>query len=118
MSPDGVVKPSTPILQPNRTPNSIVQPPLKRGENLKPSWKPPDERPPLYTASENGQLDIVLPLLDRGSDVNETESRRRTALHAASGKGRLEVAKLLIERGAYTDSRSMSGWTPSTMGLM
>ncbi|KAH9052614.1 ankyrin repeat-containing domain protein [Lactarius vividus] len=107
---DGVVTPSTSILQPrNKPPSLTVQPLRKPGEKVKLS---DSESPPLYTASEDGQLDVVRSLLDGGSDVDETDSGRRTALWVASGKGRLEVAKLLIERGAYVDSRSRAGWTP------
>ncbi len=109
MSLGGVVKPTTSILQPRNKPPNTVQPLRKGGEKVKPS---DDEKPSLYTASENGQLDVVRSLLDRGSDLNEMDSRRWTALHAASEKGKLEVAKLLIERGAYVNSRSRGGWTP------
>ena len=65
----------------------------------------------LYTASGNGQYDLVRSLLDGGSDVNARYKNRMTALHVASYKGKLEVAKLLIERGADLDSRSRAGWT-------
>ncbi len=109
MSLDGVVNPSTPILQPRSKPPNVVQPLRKGGEDVKPS---DDEQPSLYIASGNGQLDIVRSLLDRGSDVNETNSGRMTALHAASVKGNLEIANLLIERGAYVNFRSRGGWTP------
>ncbi|KAH9052612.1 ankyrin repeat-containing domain protein [Lactarius vividus] len=105
----GVVTPSTSILQLRNTPSCTVQPLWNRGEKAKPS---DNELPPLYTASKDGQLDVIRSLLDGGSDVNEADSSHRTALWAASGKGRLEVAKLLIERGAYVDSRTTSGWTP------
>ncbi|KAH9056330.1 ankyrin repeat-containing domain protein [Lactarius vividus] len=108
ISLDGVVTPSS--LQPrNRPPSSTVHSLPKLGDKVKLS---DDEPPPLYTASEDGQLDVVRSLLDRGSDVDETDSGRRTALWAASWKGRFEVARLLIERGAYVDSRSRTGWTP------
>ncbi len=109
MSLDGVVKPSTSILQPRNKPPDTVRPPRQRGEQVKPSS---EEQPPLYTASKNGQLDIVRSLLDRGSDVNEMDSRRATALYTASSKGKLGVAKLLIERGANVNLRGIHGWTP------
>jgi len=93
-------------------PPNTVQPLRKCEEKVKPS---DDQLTPLSTASGNGQLDIVLSSLDRGSDVNEADSRRRTALHAASEKGKLEVAKLLIARGAYVNSRDKAGRTPLLM---
>ncbi|KAH9022306.1 ankyrin repeat-containing domain protein [Lactarius pseudohatsudake] len=72
---------------------------------------------PLYTASKNGQLDIVRSLLERGTDINERSTFRATALHAASGCGEVEVAKLLIERGADVDSQDRSGLTPLITAL-
>ena len=79
-SPDGV-KPYTSILQPRNKPSSTAQTLRKGEEKVKPSDV---TRPALYAASKNGQLDVVRSLLDQGSDVNETDSRRRAALHAAS----------------------------------
>ena len=115
MSLEGVVKPSTSILQPRNNPPNNVRSLQKGGEKVNPS---DDEQLSLYTASRNGQVDFVRSLLDRGSDVNETNSIRMTPLHTASGKGKLEVAKLLIERGAYVDSRTMGGWTPLQAAYM
>ncbi|KAI9455689.1 ankyrin repeat-containing domain protein [Lactarius psammicola] len=109
MSSDAVVKPSTSHLQPQNKPLNTVQLQRKDGEKAKPLN---DELPPLYTASKNGQLDIVRSLLDRGFDVNEKTRRRNIALHGASFNGHLEVVKLLIECGSYVNSRNISGWTP------
>jgi ankyrin repeat protein len=50
------------------------------------------------------KTDNLRSLLDRGSDVNERNISRETALDAASRYGQLEIAKLLIERGANVDS--------------
>jgi ankyrin repeat protein len=86
----------------------LVPPPQRSGKEAN---NPEKEQPSLYTASENGQLDIVRSLLDGGCNVNATYRNRMTALHAASSKGKLQVAKLLIERGADVDSRSRAGWT-------
>ncbi|KAN0133848.1 Ankyrin repeat-containing domain protein [Lactarius tabidus] len=96
-----------PLKRQNPSPK-LVQPPQKSGEEVN---TPEKEQPSLYTASENGLLDIVRYLIDGGSDVNATYRNRMTALHAASYKGKLEVAKLLIERGADVDLRSRAGWT-------
>ena len=48
-------------------------------------------------ASKNGQIDIVHFLLDCGSDIDERDNYRQTALAVASRNGKLKVAELLIE---------------------
>ena len=99
-----------PRTKPSNTVHTIQQT-RKLEERMRPNN---DEQPPLYTASKNGQLDVVRSLLEQGSDVNETNSigSRRSALHAASVAGKLEVANFLIERGAYVNMRSRGGWIP------
>ena len=109
VSLESAVNPSTSIPQPRNKPSNAIQQLRKGEEKVNPS---DDEQPLLFTASGNGQVDIVRSLLDRGSDVNETNSHRMTPLHTAAGKGYLEMATLLIERGAYVNSRSLGGWTP------
>ena len=84
IAPDGVIKSSTPNLQPqNKSPNT-VQLPRKRREAVGPS---DNKQTSLFSASKNGQLDIVRSLLDRGSDVNQLHKTRGTTLHLASLKG-------------------------------
>jgi ankyrin repeat protein len=107
MSPDGAANTTPAIGPPQSSPPNVLHPPRKRGEDVTSSVQRS-----LYTASQNGELDIVRSLLDRGSDVNERNTRRQTALDAASRHGQLEVATLLIERGADMDSRDRHGWTP------
>ena len=99
------VTPSPAIKRQNPSPKLVQPPPKSEEVNAE------KEQPSLYTASDNGHLDVVRSLLDGGSDVNATFRNRMTALHAASHKGNIEVAKLLIERGADVDSRSRAGWT-------
>ena len=93
--PGSLVKLSISAPQSRNMPQNTVQTLRKHSKKVYPS----DEQPTfkLYSASENGQLDIVRSLLDRGSDANETDGQRITALHAASLKGRLEVARLRID---------------------
>ena len=66
----------------------------------------------LFSAVENGQLDIVRSLLEHGADVDEMNILRRTALAEASRDGNLQLATLLIEHGAHVNSRDADGWTP------
>ena len=109
---NGVMMPSKSNSQPRNQPPNTIQLIRKGGEQ---ATKPDDdENPPLYTASQNGQLDIVRALLDQGADVNETSSigSRRSALHVASLAGKIEVAILLIERGAQVNLRSRGGSVP------
>jgi ankyrin repeat protein len=71
-----------------------------------------DGKTSLYTASEQGNLDIVRTLLIRGADVNERGPNNQTPLDVASWEGRLEVAALLIQHGANVNCRDRDGWTP------
>ncbi len=109
MSLDGAANTISSTISLRNRPLNLVHRPRKRGEDVTPS---DSEGRSVYTASKDGQLDIVRSLLDSGSDVNERNTRRETALGAASRYGKLEVAKLLIERGADMDARDRGGWTP------
>ena len=66
----------------------------------------------LFTASKNGQIDIVHLLLECGHDVDERDSIRQTALAVASKHGKLKVVELLIKQGANVNSRDIDGQTP------
>ena len=83
---------------------------LSNERTVRLSQEPDFRGTPLSAASVNGQLDIVRSLLDKGSDVNETDGHRVTPLHLTSTS--VEVAKLLIERGAYVNARTKRGRTP------
>jgi ankyrin repeat protein len=52
-------------------------------------------------AAINGNLEIVLALLNRGADVNASAARvnGRTALEGAEENGRLDTIKLLFNAG-------------------
>ena len=51
-------------------------------------------------------------LLNRGADIDATDSLGRTALHLASRRNRNPaVAELLIERGASTEATDDKGWS-------
>jgi hypothetical protein len=66
----------------------------------------------LHAAAEEGNIDIVKSLLERGVDINSRNADIQTPLHRAAAKGNVDVVRLLIERGAEVDSRDMWGWTP------
>jgi len=66
----------------------------------------------LHLASEKGDLEAVLSLLDGGVDVNERDAFQSTALLLATFSERFEVARLLIEYGADVNSHNKMGVTP------
>lgn len=47
----------------------------------------------LYVAAENGRVEVVKMLLQRGAEVGD-------ALHVAAEAGQMEVVEMLVERGA------------------
>ncbi|KAF7972855.1 hypothetical protein HWV62_16888 [Athelia sp. TMB] len=55
---------------------------------------------PILIASEEGHVEIVRMLLDKGANVNAEGGTYGSALQAASVGGYLEVAKLLMDKGA------------------
>ena len=111
---DGAANTTLSTISLQNAPPSIAPPPREREEDVTSS---DSGQCSVYSASQNGQFDIVRSLLDRGHDVNDRNSRRETALDVASRFGQLEVARLLIERGADVDARDRDGWTPLITAL-
>jgi ankyrin repeat protein/cytochrome c5 len=77
------------------------------------------EDPSLLHPSEDGSIEIIKMLLDRGTDINAANDQGLTALHGAvqrglgSGNGTGEkIIALLAERGAKLDIKDKKGRTP------
>ena len=66
----------------------------------------------LHAASQKGQDDIVVSLLNHGVDANHSDSNGRSPLHAASREGHVNVVRLLLDHGAAADHPDRDGWTP------
>ena len=66
---------------------------------------------PLMTAAEQGDVNTVKDLLDKGADVNETGDFHSTALRQAAEKGNIGVIKLLLDRGANVNAQDAGGET-------
>ena len=54
----------------------------------------------LHLAARNGYKDIVLSLVDQGSDVNAQDKSGKTPLHRAAEQGKTEMVSLLAQRGS------------------
>jgi ankyrin repeat protein len=65
----------------------------------------------LHQAAGLGYYDIVKLLLDKGAEVNKTDSRGRTALHDAVAQEDARVVRLLLAYGADIDAVSNAGQT-------
>lgn len=63
---------------------------------------------PLMDAAEEGDINAVKALLDKGADVNKS-GPDYTALMVASARGRTDVVKLLMDRGADVNMVISSG---------
>ena len=68
---------------------------------------------PILRAAENGHVEVVRYLLDRGARLNHTVEgvTRCFALSGAATAGHLDVVKLLVERGADVNA-SWAGMNP------
>lgn len=68
-----------------------------------------DETTALTLASANGDLDIVMYLLDHKADIDEPGALRETALIKAVRLQRAEIVRLLVERGANLEETDAGG---------
>ena len=66
----------------------------------------------LFTAAENGKLDVVQQLLAKGAEVNKANKYRYTALLLAAKRGHVEIVKQLLEAGADVKRANYYGETP------
>jgi ankyrin repeat protein len=65
----------------------------------------------LFTAAENGYLDIVQALLEAGANVNAEHADGMTALHVAAQNGHTDTVKALLEAGADVNAEHADGLT-------
>ncbi|AXH62617.1 MULTISPECIES: ankyrin repeat domain-containing protein [Providencia] len=59
----------------------------------------------LVSLAEQGNLQSVKSLVEQGVDIEQRDSRQRTALMGATHENHLEVARFLIEQGADVNAR-------------
>lgn len=77
--------------------------------------KDPNHKTPLIKATENGHLEVVRVLLQKGADTAAKAGRYiddGTALHVAARAGHVEIIKLLLEFGADIEAKASRGARP------
>lgn len=72
----------------------------------------------LHYAAEEGCLEIVKFLVEKGVDINATKYERWTPLHAATYEGKLEIIKFLLEKGANPNIRDTDGKNPRDVAVL
>lgn len=68
-------------------------------------------QPPLHSAAEEGQLDVVKMLLGMDADLSQQDENGRTALMYAAEEGQTSVVQLLVEKGAKVNQQDKNGRT-------
>ena len=63
----------------------------------------------LIAASQEGHIDVVQALLDKGADVNVKANNGTTALIAAAQEGHIEVVRALLDKGADVYAKNNGG---------
>jgi ankyrin repeat protein len=66
----------------------------------------------LHAAVEEGNIDTMKSLFERGININDRNEYHQTPMFRAAYKGNLDVVRLLIEQGAEVNSSDNKGWTP------
>ena len=65
-----------------------------------------------FSRSAENYVDAVKLCLERGADVNATNSLQLTALHGAANRGSTAVMQILADHGARLDVKDVAGRTP------
>ena len=72
---------------------------------------------PLHVAYFNGHLDVVLEMINSGTDVNAAQDNGCTTLHLASADGHMDIVTALIGAGADVNAKTNDGRTPLDIAL-
>jgi ankyrin repeat protein len=73
----------------------------------------------LMTAVDNGQIDTVKVLLDKGANINVVDNNGLTLLMYAAKSGSADMAKLLLSRGAKINVKcKMKGYSAIMFATM
>ena len=64
---------------------------------------------PLHSAAQNGKLDVVQWLVEKGADVSASDKYGWTVLHFAAHNKKLDVVQWLVEKGADVSASDKEG---------
>jgi uncharacterized protein len=67
--------------------------------------------------SESEALEALKVCVDRGMDINQSNSRGETALHGAASRGADTIVEFLVKHGAKLDAKSGRGFTPLDVAM-
>ena len=67
-----------------------------------------------YTRSEADYVEAVKLCLERGAEVNATNTLKLAAIHGAANRGWVSIIQILADRGAALDTADVGGRTPMT----
>ena len=70
-----------------------------------------DDMRPLFIAAENGNLEMVRLMLEKGADINIQDEEGWAPLLGATSRGHIEVVRLLIDAGAEVNIQEGRGDT-------
>ena len=75
---------------------------------------------PLHFAANNGNIDILELLIEKGADVSKGDMWNNSALHFAAAAGHKEVVEVRVHGNASTPrvSSHLSRGVPRTLGLV
>ena len=88
---------------------------LESENDVNVNWRDMTDETSLMRASQEGLIEVVSFLLEKGADVNAKQHcyncQGVTALMKASNQGHAEIVKILLENGADVDCKSAIGNT-------
>ncbi|XP_028969164.1 ankyrin repeat domain-containing protein 50 [Galendromus occidentalis] len=73
---------------------------------------PTSERTLLHTAANDGDLNLVVRLLEIGAEIERSDRNGQTALNLAARQGFTQIVEVLLKSGAAVDHADLDGWTP------
>lgn len=71
-----------------------------------------NKQTPLHLTAQDGDVDYVGSLLDRGENINARDSNGQTPLHFAAKNGMINAVGILLGRGADPRARDKDRQTP------